>query len=229
MAEKSRVERTMEHQPGPVEMLCKEIGQRFEPGMETVAMLRAFVAVLVGQVDEKRGWQQATAHLTSSAPSANAQEAINLAMHMLGASDPEQLKLRAAEVHAFCSLNNPDDAYPTDHLIDMVSSCASAIRFGLEKPCRSRHAAAAAQHIWRIVYGIGREDSLTPAWEKEWARTMFQRAMLLQIAQGRQLADATRELVFQARTSGGTAGRDDGLCAALDKTEALLCAVSTVN
>lgn len=58
---------------------------------------------------------------------------------------------------------------------------------------------------------------------------MLQRAMLLQINQGQQLAEATRELAFQVRTSGGIAGRDEALCAACDKVEPLLSAVSTVN
>ena len=35
-------------------------------------------------------------------------------------------------------------------------------------------------------------------------------------------AGAVRKLVFAARTSGGTAGRDDALCAALDEVESLL-------
>lgn len=123
--------RAMTYVPGPVDILCKEIGARFEPGMETVAMLRAFVSVLVGQVDEMRGWDQAITHLTGKAPSANATEAINLAYLMLGQSDPEKLKERAAAVHDFCHVANPDEAYPTDHFIDMISGCASAIRFGL--------------------------------------------------------------------------------------------------
>lgn len=222
MAEKTHVERIMEHRPGPVEILCKEIGQRFEPDMETVAMLRAFVAVLVGQVDEIKLWQQATAHLTQKAPSANAQEAINLAQIMLGQSDTEQLMLRAAEVHAFCSLANPDEAYPTDHLIDMISSCASAIRFGLEKPCHSRHAAGAASHIWQQQYGVRVSDSISPSWEHDWARIMFGRAMLLQIAQAQSAYAALRKLVDMARTSGGTAGRDEALCAACDQAESAL-------
>lgn len=36
------------------------------------------------------------------------------------------------------------------------------------------------------------------------------------------LEDALRRLIFMARTSGGTAGRDEGLCAACDAAEALL-------
>lgn len=212
----------MTYVPGPVNILCKEIGARFEPGMETVAMLRAFVSILVGQVDEIKHWQQATAHLTKKAPSANAQEAINLAYLMLGQTEPEKMKEAAAAVHDFCHVANPDDAYPTDHIIDMISGCASAIRFGLETPCHSRHAAEAASHIWRLKYGVGLHDSFTGAWEHEWARAMLQRAMLLQISQAKPLADALRNLVWQARTSGGTAGHDEGLCAACEKAEATL-------
>lgn len=39
-----------------------------------------------------------------------------------------------------------------------------------------------------------------------------------------QLATALRVLAFMARTSGGTAGRDDGLCAACDKAEDVITA-----
>mgnify|MGYP007100071997 CR=1 FL=1 len=222
MNEKTRVERIMKHKPGAVEILCREIGARFEPGMETVAMLRAFVSVLVGQVDEMRHWQQATAHLTKKAPSADALEAIRLAQLMVGQATPEKLIERARAVHDFCHVANPDEAYPTDHLIDMVSSCASAIRFGLETPCQSRHAAAAASHIWQQHYGVKVSDSISPSWEKDWARIMLQRAMLLQIAQAKPVTAALRKLVDMARTSGGTAGRDEELCAACDQAEAAL-------
>lgn len=222
MAEKSHVERVMEHRPGPVEILCKEIGARFEPDMETVAMLRAFVSVLIGQVDEMRHWQQATAHLTQKAPTADAVEAISLARLMVGQSDPEKLIERAKAVHDFCHVANPDEAYPTDHLIDMISSCASAIRFGLEIPCHSRHAAAAAHHIWEKRYGMKLSDSISPSWGHDWARIMLGRAMLLQIAQAQTVTAALRKLVDMARTSGGTAGRDEDLCAACDQAEAAL-------
>jgi hypothetical protein len=214
--------RAMTHVPGPVEILCKEIGARYEPGMETVAMLRAFVSVLIGQVDEMRHWQQATAHLTQKAPSADALEAISLAQLMVGQADPEKMKERATAVHDFCHVANPDEAYPTDHLIDMVSSCASAIRFGLEMPCHSRHAAAAASHIWEQKYGVRLSDSISPNWQKDWARIMLGRAMLLQIAQTQTVTAALRKLVDMARTSGGTAGRDEALCAACDQAEVAL-------
>jgi hypothetical protein len=84
----------------------------------------------------------------------------------------------AALVHNLCHELNPEDAYPTNHTIDMLSSCASAIRFGLEKPCRSRHAADAAGHIWKQRYGLRLFDSFTPAWQKDWTRVQLQEAIL---------------------------------------------------
>lgn len=222
MTKKTHVERIMEHKPGAVEILCREIGARYEPGMETVGMLLAFVSVLIGQVDEIRHWQQATARLTQKAPSADAVKAISLAQLMVGQADPAMLIERAKAVHDFCHVANPDEAYPTDHLIDMVSSCASAIRFGLEMPCHSRHAAAAASHIWQQKYGMKLSDSISPSWGNDWARIMLQRAMLLQIAQAQSVTAALRKLVDMARTSGGTAGRDEALCDACDQSDAAL-------
>lgn len=83
----------------------------------------------------------------------------------------------AAEVHSFIHDVAPEDAYPCDHLIDMLSSCVSAVRFGLEKPCHSRHAAEAANHVWKHKYGVRLFDSFTSAWETDWARAMLQEAI----------------------------------------------------
>lgn len=38
----------------------------------------------------------------------------------------------------------------------------------------------------------------------------------------RELETATNELILMARTTGGVAGRDEGLCAALDRAERAL-------
>lgn len=38
----------------------------------------------------------------------------------------------------------------------------------------------------------------------------------------KQLEKALADLVMHARTSGGTAGRDEGLCASCDRAEAIL-------
>lgn len=59
---------------------------------------------------------------------------------------------------------------------------ASAIRFGLETPCRSRHAAHAAQHVWQQIYGISLFDSHTPGWQREWARSKMIAALTALVA-----------------------------------------------
>lgn len=45
------------------------------------------------------------------------------------------------------------------------------------------------------------------------------------ITRERQLERALTDLVMHARTSGGTAGRDEGLCASCDRAEAILQAI----
>jgi hypothetical protein len=174
-----------EREKGPVEILCHEIGFRFDRSMETAPILAAFVRQLVRQVAHTRQMEAAISGLTGAAPSEESAEMLRLAENMLAASEPEELIARAARVHNFDP--NPDDG-PCDHLIDMLSSCASAIRFGLEKPCHSRHAASAAQHIWRRTYGIRLEDDITPHWSKHWARVQLGRAIT-----GLALAGAGRD------------------------------------
>lgn len=166
----------MKREQGPVEILCKEIDFRFERNMETVPIFVAFVAQLVAQVDDTRQMEAAIAGLTGNPPSADSAKAIRLASDMLTASEPAAMIAAAERLHDFSHTHNPDEG-PCDHLIDMLSSCASAIRFGLEKPCHSRHAASAAGHIWRRRYGICLEDDITPEWRKHWARVQMQRAL----------------------------------------------------
>lgn len=105
---------------------------------------------------------------------------------MLGQTTVADLIDGAEKVHDLCHEWNPEETYPTDHLIDMLSGCASAIRFGLETPCRSRHAAGAAAHIWEQRYGIRLQDELSSAWRKDWSRTQFQRAVILRMKEALQ-------------------------------------------
>jgi hypothetical protein len=162
---------------GPVRILCDEIGFRFDRRLERPDLLVAFVRELVAEVADMREMSARIAHLTGKSPSEASGEVLALAEHMLGAHGRSSLLSCAAAVHDASHRLNPDDAYPTDHLIDMLSSCASAVRFGLESPCASRHAAAAAQRVWKQIYGVGRFDSHTPAWENEWARAKLQDAI----------------------------------------------------
>lgn len=168
----------MTRQKGPIEILAEEIGFRFERSMERQDILVSFVSVLVGQIAEMRETQARIADLTGNAPSSDSAEVLARASALLAISDHEKMIEASVGLHNFIHEVAPDDAYPCDHLIDMVSSCVSAIRFGLETPCRSRHAAEAASHIWRFRYGITLEDCFTPAWRKDWTRAQLQRAIL---------------------------------------------------
>lgn len=165
---------------GPVEILCKEIDYRFDRRMETPAMLVAFVRVLVSKIATMRHMQERLTKLTGKAPSAGSADLLKRVEAML-ACDPAVMIPACVVLHNLCDELNPDEAYPTDHLIDMLSSCVSAVRFGLEMPCRSRHAASAAKHVWKHVYGVTLFDNFTPAWENEWVRAQLQDALLLQI------------------------------------------------
>ena len=166
---------------GPVELLCREIGFRFRPEMETEKMLVSFVLELIGHISDMRSLNVNLAQFTGKLPSDGSDEVIDKALAMLGADGKsEKIKL-AGDLHALCDKLNPDHAYPTDHIIDMINSCASAIRFGLEVPCHSRHAAHAAQHIWKIKYGISCFDSHSSKWEKDWICDVLQDAILAQV------------------------------------------------
>jgi hypothetical protein len=166
---------------GPVETLCDEIGFDFDHRLERSEVLVAFVRELVSELAREREMcEQLAKALPVPAPSAGSGEALALTLEMLAAeTDAERIAL-AAKVHDACHRLNPEDAHPTDHAIDMLSSCASAIRFGLEdgRPIRSRHAADAAAHVWRQLYGINRADRYTQTWQHDWSRRKLLEAII---------------------------------------------------
>lgn len=160
---------------GPVEILCKEIGFRFDRRMERQDLFVSFVSVLVSQVAGMREMQMHISTVVGGKlPSQASEDILRRVEIMLASDDPLS---ETEELHSFADEVSPDDAHSCDHLIDMLNSCVSAIRFGLETPCRSRHAAEAASHIWGKLYGISLFDEFTPKWEGEWARAQFQEAM----------------------------------------------------
>lgn len=168
------------HEPlkGPIQLLCNEIEFSFHPRMETPEMLVAFVSGLLDEIDEMRGIKAVLAdRVGAEGPSGASGLVLGYARGMVAVSTVEGLVKAAAGVHDLCHEHNPEDAYPTDHLIDLVSSCASAIRFGLETPCRSRHAATAADHVWEQRYGIRLFDNITPHWRKDWTRRKLSEAI----------------------------------------------------
>lgn len=167
---------------GPIELLCKEVDFPFDRRMEREDLFIAFVSELVEEISQLRHTQAAIADLTGKPPSDASAQVLDVARSMvaldLGLSDKAREELTRF-IHDRSHEINPDDpGHQCDHLVDMLSSCASAIRFGLEKPCRSRHAADAASHVWKHKYGVSLFDGNTPRWQKEWARSKLQAAIL---------------------------------------------------
>ncbi|MCV0413477.1 MAG: hypothetical protein K5831_01160 [Brevundimonas sp.] len=168
---------------GPVRILCDEIGFRFDPRLEREDLFIAFVGCLVEEIARQRETQAAIAPYTGTSPSEASERGINIARSMVALDLGLSMKARkevASAIHDLSYEANPEDdpTHPCDHLVDMLASCASAIRFGLEEPCRSRHAAEASNHVWKQIYGVTRFDSNTPSWQHEWARTKLQQAMI---------------------------------------------------
>lgn len=161
---------------GPIEILCDEIGFEFSHRIETSEMLVAFVGVLVWHISDMREMAELLGKHGGKAPTAGSARAIEAAFRML--ETPIEDLINASEVvHNLCHELNPEEG-PCDHLIDMISSCASVIRFGLEKPCKSRHAASAADHVWRHKYGLKLFDHLTGNWQRDWTRHQMQMALI---------------------------------------------------
>lgn len=163
---------------GPVETLCDEIGFRFDRRMERDEILVAFVAELIAVIRHGREIALAITEMTGKPPSEGSNEVLNLCDDMLNAEGAPAIIEAARIIHEACDRLNPEDSYPTDHIIDMLQSCASALRFGLEKPCKSRHAASAAHHVWKRTYGISLFDNHTPEWSSSWARAKLSDAIL---------------------------------------------------
>jgi hypothetical protein len=137
------------------------------------------VRVLVSEIDEMRTLVGAIALLTGKPPSEASGIVLERVRALLDCRSLVERDRLCAELHRFIDEVNPDEAYPTDHLIDMLNSCVSAVRFGLEIPCRSRHAASAAGHVWEQRYGVTCQDAHTGRWKKDWARAKFQDALVL--------------------------------------------------
>ncbi len=162
---------------GSVQVLCEEIGFKFDKRLERPDVLVAFVGALVGEVAFMHEMAGCIAGLAGKPPADAAGEVLALAYAML--SDP--CEATASAVHDACHRLNPDEQVPTDHLIDMLSSCASGVRFGLASDkwgVGSRHAASAAQHVWKRKYGVSLYDQNTPGWENEWARSVLMSAII---------------------------------------------------
>jgi len=163
-------------QRGVIEMLCAEIGEPFDRRLERPEMLLEFVRELVAEVADMMAITAAIAHVTGRTVSETAGAALAVAELMVTAPTPQEAMRLSEQVHDVCHAVS-DDAAPADRPVEMLSACASAVRFGLEVPCRSRHAADAAQQIWANKYGVTLSDDQSPGWQKQWARRIFRRAL----------------------------------------------------
>lgn len=156
---------------GPVEILCDEIGVSFQARMESTPVLVAFVAALVGEVDFMIQHKKNLAPFTGEeVPTEDTYAALECVKSILPLTDREELIKAAGKAHD--TVRVPDEG-PCNHHIDMLSLCTSAIRFGLEQPCWSRHAAEAAHHVWKHRYGITLFDGHSNGWGKQWAKAKF--------------------------------------------------------
>jgi len=141
---------------------------------ESVAIFVVFVSVLVGEIEVMIETEKMISHVTNKDVSDEAIKALECVKNLLSISDRDELINASAEAHNVTYV--PDEG-SCDHYIDMLSSCVSAIRFGLALPCRSRHAAEAADHVWKQRYGLTLFDKHSNKWGKQWARAKFYEAL----------------------------------------------------
>lgn len=177
------------HEKGPIEILCDEIGQPFDKRLERPEMLLAFVGELVAEVEFMMGIADRIKNITGHVNSEPAAAALAVAGLMVTAKTVDMAKAAASQVHDISHAAGEEVA---DRPLEMLSACASAIRFGMEVPCRSRHAAEAARMVWQRRYGVTLSDRLSPAWAKDWARTVFQRAVARMAVAGLEQTDRLR-------------------------------------
>lgn len=170
---------------GVVETLCHEIGYPFDDAMETPHTLVSFARVLFFEVNDMHSWRTMIAERgLGEVQGFNTSEAADAfkAVREFLENPLVDRERRCAELHNGV-LCQPDDG-PCNRFIEMLSSIVSAIRFGLEFPCRSRHAAHAADHIWSVKYGISLFDNYTPHWSKDYARRLLAKALTAPIQVG---------------------------------------------
>jgi hypothetical protein len=143
---------------GPVEILCGEIGAVFNSNMETIPVFMSFMARLVAEIEHD---EIMSAKIRGSEVDEKLQQAFVDIDELLSATSHEQISYLADQ---FCIHESPK------HLL---RGCALAIKFGLEAPCKSRHAADVAKQICRHLYGYSMHDTMINEFENQWVRNKF--------------------------------------------------------
>lgn len=187
---------------GPVEILCEEIGHPYDASLARVDVFVAFVEVLVAEISDmiawrsviSRGFKEDGFNTLEAMKPLKAVQSLVKDSYTLNADEREE---RCAELHnGIC--DQPDDG-PCNRFIEMLSSCVSALRFGLEIPCRSRHAAEASNHIWKHKYGVTLFDEHTTRWQNDWAVSKFKQALELRgICYRPAIAQAIKDAIAEA-------------------------------
>ena len=143
---------------GPVEVLCDEIGAVFNSNMETIPVFLSFITVLVAEIEHEAIMN---AKIHKSQVEEKLQQAFVDMDELLSATEYNQIMYLADQ---FCIHEAPS------HLL---RQCAVAVKFGLERPCKSRHAADAAKNICRHIYGYSMHDIMINEFENQWVRDKF--------------------------------------------------------
>ena len=143
---------------GPVEILCNEIGAVFNSNMETIPVFMSFMTALVAEIEHD---EIMNAKIRGSRVDEKLQQAFVDMDELLSGTEHGQILYLADQ---FCIHESPK------HLL---RECAVAIKFGLEVPCKSRHAADVAKHICRHLYGYSLHDTMISEFENQWVRNKF--------------------------------------------------------
>lgn len=162
-----------ENENRPVKALCDEIEFDYTEDMERSEVFISFVKVLVDQIRDMREIQVRIVRMTNKPPSELSLEVLKKVDEMLCFSDVDAMIVKAQKINNTLCFEHGE----IDRLGEMLQGCVSAIQFGLKKPCRSRHAAHAADYVWKNRYGITCFDKFTSGWCHEWARAQMTEAL----------------------------------------------------
>lgn len=159
----------MKRDKGAIEILCDEIGVDFINSYESPSVLISYISVLIDEIKDMYFIDKMLEKVGGKPPSSDSKKMLSQAEILLKINDVSQLISACREIHNTFTANCP--------YTDMLYSCVSALRFGLEVPCHSRHAASATGHIWKKKYGITLFDKNSNRWEKDWGKVKFYEAL----------------------------------------------------
>jgi len=126
--------------------------------METIPVFLSFITVLVAEIEND---EIMNAKIRGSQVEEKVQQAFVDMDELLSATDYNQIMYLA------------DQFWIHEAPSHLLRQCAGAVKFGLERPCKSRHAADTANNICRHLYGYSMHDTMIKEFENKWARNKF--------------------------------------------------------